>query len=113
MKERIGYYDIAKGLGIFLVVYTHICFNTSFHINEIIYTFYMPLFFVVSGMTFKLGETLKGYVVRNFYSIMILYFVWLFLWGFLLERFGIFVSANGKKFEYDNQHPFVFSKNAL
>ena len=76
MKERIGYYDIAKGLGIFLVVYTHICFNTSFHINEIIYTFYMPLFFVVSGMTFKLGETLKGYVVRNFYSIMIPYFVW-------------------------------------
>lgn len=27
-------------------------------------------------MTFKLGETLKGYVVRNFYSIMIPYFVW-------------------------------------
>ena len=50
MKERIGYYDIAKGLGIFLVVYTHICFNTSFHINEIIYTFYMP---IVVGLFFS------------------------------------------------------------
>ena len=80
MKERIGYYDIAKGLGIFLVVYTHICFNTSFHINEIIYTFYMPLFFVVSGMTFKLGETLKGYVFYNDSVFCMEYFI-LYLLG--------------------------------
>lgn len=76
MRERIVYYDIAKGIGIFLVVYTHICLNEDFHINEIIYTFYMPLFFVVSGMTFKLKETLEKYVAKNFYSIMIPYFVW-------------------------------------
>ena len=75
MKEHIGYYDIAKGIGIFLVVYTHIYVNTDSRLNEIIYAFYMPLFFVVSGLTFKSEENIKKYVAKNFYSIMIPYFI--------------------------------------
>ena len=66
MKERIVYYDIAKGIGIFLVVYTHIYVNTDSRLNEIIYAFYMPLFFVVSGLTFKSEENIKKYVDISF-----------------------------------------------
>jgi acyltransferase len=91
MKERIVYYDIAKGIGIFLVVYTHIYVNTDSRLNEIIYAFYMPLFFVVSGLTFKSEENIKKYVAKNFYSIMIPYFIWSILsftyWAVFENRF--------------------------
>ena len=47
MKERLDYIDLAKGIGILLVVIGHGAFN-NFGIN----IFHMPLFFCISGLTF-------------------------------------------------------------
>ena len=50
MKERIDYIDVAKGLGMFLVIWGHIKhggISPSF-----VYSFHMPLFFFISGMLF-------------------------------------------------------------
>lgn len=91
MKERIIYYDIAKGIGIFLVVYAHICLNMDYQINDIIYTFHMPLFFVLSGMTFRFEKNFRKFVFNIFYSIMIPYFIWSVLsfvyWAGFEKRF--------------------------
>jgi len=49
MKKRISYFDLAKGIGIILVVLGHME-NIDASLRVWISSFHMPLFFVVSGM---------------------------------------------------------------
>lgn len=49
--KRFEYIDIAKGIGILLVVWAHILLVGVSH--RVIYAFHMPLFFLISGMLFK------------------------------------------------------------
>lgn len=49
--QRLSYIDIAKGIGILLVVWAHILLVGFSH--RVIYAFHMPLFFLISGMLFK------------------------------------------------------------
>ena len=62
--SRLLTIDVARGIGILLVVLGHnTVFRESGHgLYEAIYLFHMPLFFFVSGVTFRLtspGEALK------------------------------------------------------
>ena len=54
MKNRIRYIDIAKGIGILLVVLGHNDMN-AYHplLHRFIYAFHMPLFFFLSGIFFN------------------------------------------------------------
>jgi len=47
-KKRIPYLDVAKGIGILLVVAGHIYGGENF--GTILYAFHVPLFIVISGM---------------------------------------------------------------
>lgn len=49
--RRFDYLDIAKGIGILLVVWAHILITGVSH--RVIYAFHMPLFFLISGMLFS------------------------------------------------------------
>ncbi len=49
--DRLDFVDVWKGIGILLVVIAHV--NYSQPLLTIIYSFHMPLFFVMSGMLFK------------------------------------------------------------
>ncbi|MET0499055.1 MAG: acyltransferase family protein [Steroidobacteraceae bacterium] len=74
--ERIGLIDGAKGVGIFLVVLGH---NTVFSLHladakQAIYLFHMPLFFFLSGLTFKLGVPLKEMIYRRWRTLLVPYF---------------------------------------
>ena len=61
VKTRIEWLDIAKGLGVFLVVIGHLWYNCLFPVvNQIIYSFHMPMFFVLSGFVFKKGQLKLG-----------------------------------------------------
>lgn len=51
MMRRFEYLDIAKGIGILLVVWAHILLVGPSH--RVIYAFHMPLFFLISGMLFR------------------------------------------------------------
>ena len=51
-ENRLTYLDIAKGIGIILVVIGHSISNTSF-VFHFIYAFHMPLFFYISGRCFN------------------------------------------------------------
>lgn len=65
-QKRITYIDMAKGIGILLVVFGHSAFPTP-EVNQWISSFHMPLFFLLSGMLLShtgahekpLGTTLK------------------------------------------------------
>lgn len=53
-NKRIAWIDIAKGLGILFVVIGHV--RTISFIHDWIYLFHMPLFFLLSGIVFKVDE---------------------------------------------------------
>ena len=54
ISKRIEYIDIARGIGILLVVMGHNDFSLiSPFLFKLIYSFHMPLFFFMSGIFFK------------------------------------------------------------
>ncbi len=61
--------DIAKGIGIILVVYTH----TKCYAHDAIYIFIMPLFFALSGYFFNEERTIKENIKNKFNSLIIPY----------------------------------------
>ena len=74
--HRVDLIDGAKGVGIFLVVLGH---NTVFSLNlvdakQAIYLFHMPLFFFLSGLTFKLDMPLAQMIYRRWRTLLVPYF---------------------------------------
>lgn len=70
-KIRNNYVDFLKGVGIFLVILGH-------HKNIItnwIYSFHMPLFFMLSGIFHKNEETYLKFLKKKSKSLLIPYFV--------------------------------------
>jgi fucose 4-O-acetylase-like acetyltransferase len=67
--------DVAKGIGILLVVFAHIFEGI---VTDIIYLFHMPLFFYLSGSTFSLTNNKYGIkygIVKRMKSLLIPYFI--------------------------------------
>ncbi|MBR1891997.1 MAG: acyltransferase family protein [Lachnospiraceae bacterium] len=61
LKQRYKYFDIAKGIGIILVILGHIEYIST-DLRIFIVSFHMPLFFVISGMLMHItGETKRDY----------------------------------------------------
>lgn len=61
VKKRLDWLDIAKGIAILLVIVGHTVNNPS-PIRQIIFSFHMPLFFILAGYTFRVkpwGELVK------------------------------------------------------
>lgn len=73
-NQRIQWIDSAKGFGILLVVYAHLFeFGTS-----LIYLFHMPLFFILSGITFR-EESLTDCLIKKGRSLLLPYIVFAIL----------------------------------
>ena len=82
-NERIKFIDISKAFAIFLIVIGHTIVH-SYHIGiiyRLIYSFHIPLFFILSGFTFKIkeNETFVHFIRKKFRRILIPYFIWEFL----------------------------------
>lgn len=90
MKGRVAWIDVMRGIGIFLVVFAHIYQNKANGINNIIFTFHMPLFFFISGYVYqKKEEGFDKYFIRKIKQIVVPYFVWVvlsFVYWVVLER---------------------------
>lgn len=71
-KMRKVYLDIAKGLGIFLVVWAHARAPYSAYM----YLFHMPLFFLISGYLYNSKKGFKDFFVGKFKTIYIPFVVW-------------------------------------
>lgn len=100
MKQRYHYdeIDIAKGIGILLVVIGH-SINSDSILQTYIYMFHMPLFFIMSGLFIEPeGEKFKLFFRESkllsyyiFYSIIFLLYAGIFRLMILHEiSFGLF-----------------------
>ncbi|MEW5940226.1 MAG: acyltransferase family protein, partial [Chloroflexota bacterium] len=80
MDKRIGYIDIAKGLGILVIVLAHNDL-AGYHptLHKFIYAFHIPLFFFLSGMFFRPERAFWDTTTRRFNTLMKPYFFTLFM----------------------------------
>ena len=78
-KERLTYLDVAKGIGILLVVIGHVyAFNRQIVDRFFViwlYSFHMPLFFIISGMliAYKDEKDIWKFVKKRIMGILIPY----------------------------------------
>ena len=89
MAKRIEYIDIARGIGILLVVMGHNDFAVvSPFAYKLIYSFHMPLFFFLSGYFLNTGVGFWNFFKKRFNSVLKPYFFTIFLIYFISISFG-------------------------
>lgn len=102
-NERVNWVDAAKGVGIFLVVFGHVWrgLNSSnilsnetvyASIDNAIYLFHMPLFFILSGMFFEKTILRDGFVRALLRRIETLLYP-LILWSYISALF-LFIAGS-------------------
>jgi fucose 4-O-acetylase-like acetyltransferase len=71
MPKRIEYLDIARGIGILLVVLGHNDFAAlSPFFHKVIYSFHIPLFFFLSGYFINTSISFFEYSRRRFHAVL-------------------------------------------
>ena len=96
MNKRLTYIDTAKGIGILLVILGH-TYNISTALHTFIYSFHMPLFFIISGMTYNkekysnyslipfIAKKAKSYLIPYLgFSVINLFLV--YLWNIVFNH---------------------------
>jgi len=89
MSKRIGYIDIARGIGILLVVLGHNDFGYISPFGyKLIYSFHMPLFFFLSGYFLNVSIPFVDFLKKRFNSLLKPYLFTIFLIYFTSISFG-------------------------
>lgn len=75
MSTRLAHIDIARGIGILLVVAGHnwIILASKGELYRVVYSFHIPLFFVLSGIFFNYEKTFGQTLKEKFRAILIPY----------------------------------------
>ncbi|WP_368294257.1 acyltransferase family protein [Dehalobacter sp. TBBPA1] len=92
MDKRIEWVDVAKGIGIILVVYGHVLrgINTAqmnvpqnffYNSDRLLYGFHMPLFFFLSGLFVEKWFYKKNRIKEKIKVIVYPYIIWSLLQG--------------------------------
>lgn len=73
-KERLPYIDSAKAIGILLVIIGHCeSINAIPYLRGIIYSFHMPLFFIISGMFIR--PMLFTESIKKYFRTLLVYYI--------------------------------------
>lgn len=89
MSKRIEYIDIARGIGILLVVMGHNDFAlVSPFVYKLIYSFHMPLFFFLSGYFINTTVGFWNFFQKRFHALIKPFLFTLFLIYFVSISFG-------------------------
>jgi len=74
-KKRIIWLDQARAIGMFVVMIGHAL--AAGKSKKYIYSFHMPLFFILSGMTFKNSDekSVKDYIIDKIKKLLVPYFI--------------------------------------
>lgn len=86
---RFGWIDYAKGIAIILVVYRHVGFGLKSNgadvfqwildLNDMFYSFRMPLFFILSGLFFSKSVSKRGaggFILSKVNTLLYPYIIW-------------------------------------
>lgn len=102
MINRDRKIDIAKGLGIILVVLGHGWFvHEQGELFRIIFSFHMPLFFLLSGVLINTNKSIRAFALDRADALLKPYFVVLILFG-LLKTISSKYLQQGDVFDHAN-----------
>ena len=83
--KRKKYIDIAKYIAMILVIHNHFWLSYDNSLVQItIASFHMPLFFILSGMTFKKIDdiqSLKKHIIKRVIFLIFPYYLWSFIYS--------------------------------
>ncbi len=96
-ENRIEWIDFARGAGILLVLLGHTTFLPLIP-KGYIYSFHMPLFFVLSGYVFVCKSTFKEFTVKRLKSLVLPYFSFLLVY-FVAFTFKCLILHEPEKFD--------------
>jgi len=75
-KPRVLHLDITKGIGILLIVFGHnYIANNNLKLFNIIYSFHVPLFFILAGVFIKREVSFREMLIKKADSLLKPYFV--------------------------------------
>ncbi|MBI4080789.1 MAG: acyltransferase family protein [Candidatus Levybacteria bacterium] len=115
MQSRISWIDVARGIGIIIVIYAHGLSADSY--RHLFYSFHMPLFFFLSGIVFHhrkyehfshfFKKTVKGILLPYVIFALLSYLLWLSRSHIaptdaLSQLYGIFYGNGAKYLAFNN-----------
>ncbi len=88
LSQRISWIDIARGIGIILVIHGHSLSADSY--RHLIYAFHMPLFFFISGLVFNYvkNDNVGRVIQKSIKAILVPYF------GFAILTYVLWIVNN-------------------
>ena len=112
-QERVGWIDIAKGIAILLVILGHtVGYDTTIGniTRGVIFSFHMPLFFILSCVTFKLSASNDQFVRKTEKAFCHLVIPYIALYGLqiIIYIIGNFASIEWKSYLVERINVFVF-----
>ncbi|MFB1036355.1 MAG: acyltransferase family protein [Sinobacterium sp.] len=89
MSNRIKLIDVAKGISIIMVVFSHTKLTSYIpDVHQAMSLFRMPLFFFLSGVFFSVSTSPAAYIARKSEALLKPYFVTLFIMLFISALSG-------------------------
>ncbi len=70
--KRLRYVDIAKGIAIICIILGHL---GNVNINRFIFTFHVPIFFLITGYFINKKRSIKEFVYVKFRALIVPYIV--------------------------------------
>ena len=101
-KEKLIWIDNLKAIGIFAVILGHI----ASPFGTFIYSWHMPLFFMIAGFFIKFDLSLKEFIIKDFKRLMIPYFLFAIV-GLLLETIKR-IALHRESLDYIHEIKAVF-----
>ena len=113
MKQRIEYLDAMRGFTMVLVVFSHVLMcsfqkpaHSGFSFNNIFSSFFMPLFFFISGfLMYKPGRFLKwkdtmSFIANKFLALMIPTLFFSLLFSIIFQHRFLDLMTEASKFGF-------------
>ena len=69
-KKRIDFIDVAKGISIICIIIGHLSIN---EINRFVFTFHVPIFFLITGWFIKAETPDKKFIKKKVTSLLLPY----------------------------------------
>ncbi len=85
-EVRITYIDTAKAIAIFLTILSHSGLSRSNPIEQFIFSFHMPLFFLIAGWTQKNRKLTsvkewKNFILKKVYTLIVPYLIYTLIYS--------------------------------
>ena len=71
-NQRINYIDVARGIAIICIIIGHM---GLFAINRVVFTFHVPIFFMITGYLTDTSQPVEKYIKKLFKKLLIPYIV--------------------------------------